>query len=295
MKLNFLGIGVQKAGTSTLHDILKRHSQIFLPEIKEAHFFDLSESYTKGMPWFLENFFSKYNDELCVGEFTPEYIYFEEAPQRIAESLGTSVRFIVVFRNPVDRALSHYNMSYRRGLEKQNFWDAIRDEQRKIIESDLARVHYSYISRGYYGAQLNRYLSLFPKENFLFLVFEQDIQKNLPKTIEKIQSFLGVPNKDLNCDIKSNEAYSPKFLMLNQLIRNKPSIGKIMDKTPLLKSLKNKAIESIVRFNRSSVNDKLFNLSLDEKQSLYGKYYKDDMQQLELLTGINFRNLWKYE
>jgi hypothetical protein len=105
--ISFYCIGTQKAGTTTLHDILKTHSQIYLPENKEAHFFDRNDRFNKGINWYLNYFFSSVKNEKAIGSFTPEYIFFPKVAKRIYESLGTNIKFIVILRNPVERAISN--------------------------------------------------------------------------------------------------------------------------------------------------------------------------------------------
>ena len=88
MKINFICVGTQKAGTTTIHDILKNHQDIFLPEKKEAHFFDIENRYKKGLNWWKKEFFSSYGGEKSVGVFTPEYLYYDEVPKRILSNLS---------------------------------------------------------------------------------------------------------------------------------------------------------------------------------------------------------------
>lgn len=299
MKIHFLGIGVQKAGTTTLHDVLSQHSQIYLPAKKEAHFFDDDERYEKGLPWLFETFFSEYSHEKIVGEFTPEYIYFEEAPKRIWTTLGVNTKFIVVFRNPAERAVSHYNMSYRRGFEKKDFWTAIKEEPQRIKLSAWHKSHFSYISRGFYAQQLKRYLALFPIENFLFLTFENDIQLNLPQTIIRILDFLQVEQETLNCHIKSNEAYAPKSVRLMQIIedsRRNKYLRPIMKS--LVPSFKMRRIleKKMELWNRKkNSQQKLFHLNISEKQKLNKQYFEADTLELEKIIGMNLKKLWNYE
>ena len=85
--IDFVCVGTQKAGTTTLHDILKNHKDIFLPKSKEAYFFDIDEHYQKGMNWWFKTHFSSYLNEKIMGVMTPEYLYYEEVPERIYKTL----------------------------------------------------------------------------------------------------------------------------------------------------------------------------------------------------------------
>ena len=294
MTVNFVGIGVQKGGTSTLHDILKQHAEIFLPAIKESHFFDLTENYNKGLGWLEKTYFSERGNKKLLGEITPDYLYMPEVPNRIYNSLGKNVKFIVIFRNPVERAVSHYNMMVRLGLETKEFWTAINNEEKQIGVSELSKIRFSYITRGYYATQLKRYLDIFDKENFLFLTFENDIVKNIEKTIEQVQSFLGVSYQHLNCNIVSNEAFAPKFAKINQISRNNKLIKSIFAMMPGVKKIKNYLISKLLKANKTSSKQNLFKLDISEKIKISNKYFCVEINELEKLTGLNL-NMWKYE
>ena len=97
-KPNFLNVGTQKAGTSTIHAILKQHSEIFLPKEKELHFFDYEENYQKGFSWYM-NYFKDAGSQKVIGEVTIGYLYEKNAPKRILQNLGKDVKLMFIFRN----------------------------------------------------------------------------------------------------------------------------------------------------------------------------------------------------
>ena len=163
MNINFYCVGAQKAGTTTLHDILIQHPEVYLPETKEAHFFDEDEKYKKGLNWYKKTFFSNYKGEKISGSCNPEYMYFDDVPKRIYDTIGTDVKFVFIFRNPMNRAYSHYLMSKRRCYEELSFADAILEEDKRIKKDYFNKTHFSYVSRGYYSQQVERYLKYFPK------------------------------------------------------------------------------------------------------------------------------------
>ena len=215
MKINFICVGTQKAGTTTIHDILKNHQDIFLPEKKEAHFFDIENRYKKGLNWWKKEFFSSYGGEKSVGVFTPEYLYYDEVPKRILSNLDLKTKIIIILRNPIDRAYSHYLMSKRRGYDKLSFDEGIEIENIRINKNEFSRNNFSYISRGMYFNQLNRYYSLFDSDNILVLNFEKDIVINLDQTINTIQKFIGVNVMNLKLNIKSNRASDARYEWIN--------------------------------------------------------------------------------
>ena len=130
---NFMCIGASKSGTTSLYDILKQHSNIFLPTFKEPHFFDISPVYEHGISWYDKTYFSGVKKEKCIGDFTPTYLFDKYAPERILSSLGKNVKFIIILRNPVDRAYSHYLHSKRDLHEHLSFEDALKKRYMKRI------------------------------------------------------------------------------------------------------------------------------------------------------------------
>ncbi len=288
---NFICVGAQKAGTTTLHDILKQHPDIYLPELKEAHFFDQEERYSKGLDWWINTFFTGYKDEKIMGVMTPEYLYYEEVPARILDDLGNEIKIIVILRNPVERAYSHYQMSVRRGFETMSINEAIESESARIVKGEFERNHFSYISRGLYSNQVSRYLNIFPKENILFLSFENDIVKNIDTTITKIEDFLNVDSIKLNTDLKSNSASKPRFKFINTLLYRQSILKKILKLFFSSKTVKIKIAQFIDRLNQKSTVKK--RLSKEYKKGIIDTYFLKDIENLEIVLSKSFDD-WKY-
>jgi len=287
---NFLCVGAQKAGTTSLHDILKNHPAIYLPERKEAHFFDNEERYKKGTNWWMNEFFSTYNDEPILGAMTPEYLYYSEVPARIAEHLTKDLKLIIVLRHPVDRAYSHYLMSKRRGFEKHPFEEAIAAESERILQGDFERNHFSYIDRGRYSCQVKRYLDIFPAEKILFLSFENHIKQGLNDTLKTIQSFLGVEYIELNTSIKSNVASETKSKNVQQLVNNDNFLKRIIK--PLIPKKMRRAMKQKVGQINSQEMGTQAKLDTAKRDELFERYYSDEIETLKNLTKIDF-SYWK--
>lgn len=124
-KPNFLGIGVMRGGTTWLHEQLKTHKEIYLPELKkEIHFFD--RNYQKGKGWYKKHFQKKGYKR--YGEITPAYISTEKTPERIQETLKDP-KFILILRDPVERAHSQYRRSIRYENLDQTFREYIKENK----------------------------------------------------------------------------------------------------------------------------------------------------------------------
>ena len=278
----FFCIGAQKAGTTTLADILSQHTQIYIPAIKETKFFLFPDDYQKGTGYYNAQYFSNYSGQKAAGEFDPDYLLFPETAGRIAETLGTGMKFIVVLRNPADRAYSHYLMSKKKGVEKLSFTDALAAEPKRKTDIKTEKI-FAYTGRGFYGKQVSAFLKYFPKENFLFLVFEEDILRNMAQTVRQVQAFLGVPYEELDVSIHSNEAGEPVSESVRNLVR-KPNFAKRIAKM-LLPSEKTR--KSIRRYFIRKNMKKASSPKLDdaERNELIRKYFLDDIRLTEQITG----------
>ncbi|MDC0315966.1 sulfotransferase [Synechococcus sp. AH-551-G15] len=191
----FLGLGVQKGGTTTLQLLLEQHPQVWLPPKKELHYFSLH--YARGAQWYSDCFVEA-KAKQCCGEITPYYIFHPQAPQRIAE-LIPDARLIVLLRDPVERCLSQYFHSCRWGLETLGLEQALAAEEDRLLGAELMlapvgathRSHqeHSYLARSRYEEQLARYELLFPSVQMLVLRSE-DLFKDGPSVWELVQNFL---------------------------------------------------------------------------------------------------------
>jgi hypothetical protein len=175
---DFLTLGTQKGGTTTLHHLLSQHPQVFLPACKEVHYFSLHS--LRGMAWYADHFRSARPDQRC-GDITPYYLFHPQAPLRIETALPTA-RLLVLLRDPVERALSHYFHARRHGFETLPLAEALRAEPDRLQGAEAALApsgghHYShqkhsYVARGHYEQQIQAYRQRFPDRQILVLQSE---------------------------------------------------------------------------------------------------------------------------
>lgn len=186
---DFLILGCQRGGTSSLYKYLGRHPRISPALRKETEY--LTINFTRGEEWYRAHFplrsritaTEMAGRKRLVFEATPDYLLDPRAPQR-ARDLVPDAKLIVMLREPVARALSHYHHNVRLGLENETFEDALRLEDTRIAE-DLERLargsddrlnsfrRFTYATRGLYDQQLRRWLDVFPRDQFLFLESER--------------------------------------------------------------------------------------------------------------------------
>lgn len=191
-KLDFIVAGAQKCGTTALHYFLEQHPQIALPDKQELHFFDDEDLFMKGANYdLLHGRFKPTRDSIVAGENTPIYIYWKPSIERIW-NYNKQVKLLVLLRNPIERAFSHWNMQRERGYETLDFLDAVRAEpDRQREASPLQSRRFSYVDRGLYSEQLERVFKFFPREQVKVMKFE-NFRKDQPGIMRSVFDFIGV-------------------------------------------------------------------------------------------------------
>lgn len=186
--------GVHKCGTTALHSYLCSHSQIVGGLKKELHFFD-DPTVDWRCPDYraYEALFAPREAEQKRLDATPSYIFLPECLGRL-RAYNPNVRLIFLFRDPIERALSHWAMATRRGRETLDFDAAIRAESDRIAAyppRDIGYKAYAYVERGFYGRQLSRALDVFPREQILCLASETLLKE--PETaLGSVSAHLGI-------------------------------------------------------------------------------------------------------
>lgn len=183
----FLIAGAMRCGTTSLNAYLREHPEISVGHPKEVHFFD--QNYERGVDWYLRHFPDS-DDSNAVGEATPGYIYFPEVAKRIATTLP-DVKILLLLRDPVDRAYSHYWHNRSVGRERLDFAEAIASEPKRLERSRDYRARYSYLDRGRYGGQLENLLHFIPLEQILVQTFDE-IASDPTTVYRRTCRFLGV-------------------------------------------------------------------------------------------------------
>jgi hypothetical protein len=216
---DFLIIGGQRCGTSSLYYYLTEIPGIVSAFTKEPHFFD--ECFGKGPDWYRAQFPSSMRKMyiknvrkgyFLTGEGTPYYIMYPHTPKRVLETIP-HVKLIALLRNPVDRAYSQYWIEVKAGFETWSFQDAVKREQErlagefeKMLEDESyyshSFRHFSYLRRGIYVDQLQNWTRYFPREQLLILRSE-DLYKDPATVLKRTLEFLDVPAQDLNKEYKN--------------------------------------------------------------------------------------------
>ena len=144
---DFLGIGCQKGGTTTLFQMLRKEEDIWMPDCKEIHFFD--KKYQRGAEWYRLQFTKAKKQQKC-GEITPFYLFHPEVAERIKRHMP-NIKLIILLRDPAKRAISQYQHAVRKGFETLELKEALEAEEDRMNNGDeLVFQRNSYVARSRY-------------------------------------------------------------------------------------------------------------------------------------------------
>jgi hypothetical protein len=194
--LDFVVIGAQKGGTTTLFEHLRHHPRLCLPADKEAPFFNRPELYTRGVDQLFTTYFPQpLPTDRLLGTVTPQYMCIAGCADRLADAFPDA-RLVAILRDPVERAFSHYRMAVRRGQETRSFDDAIAAMLAGPEALEVARASSglgeTYVAWSEYGRVLDTYLARFGREQVL-VTYTSDLERDPAAVIGAVCGFLAVP------------------------------------------------------------------------------------------------------
>ena len=283
---NLFCIGCPKSGTTTLFKILCQHSQIHTPKFKEPFFFNNS-NYQNGIDWYAKTYYDGIKNEKWILDFTPSYLYSDEALFRINEySKGKDLKFIVMLRNPVERAYSHYLHTLRDGLEDLDFNGAIQAESERLLNYEnnlLSQLKYSYIYQSLYHKHLSKYFESFGRNNFFVINYDSQIldKSEFKLMISDLQNFLEIKIENLNIEIKENFASESRSKILQTLVNSNglhKKLARLLFKSKINRQI---LINKFRKLNEKKMVKK--DLEAEFKKNLYNKYFHTDVLKLESL------------
>ncbi len=204
----FLVLSAGRCGSSSLFAILCTHPQVMAPSFKELHYFDLNSA--RGLDFYRRYFpltahrrarERQLGLPVVTGEATTYYLLHPAVPDRVTAALP-DVKLVVLLRDPVDRAYSHYQLSVRNGVEPLSFEDALDAEEERLAGAEerlLADPAYdrpshrfhSYVARGLYLPQLQRWHARV-QPGQLLVVCAEDLFEHPHATIDELTAFLGL-------------------------------------------------------------------------------------------------------
>jgi hypothetical protein len=280
-KPNLFIIGAPKAGTTFLFEKLKNSSDFFFPKLKELNYFscnDLNEKsyYNDYKINSLEKYLSFYKNVDTVKyliDGSVSYFTSENALKEL-KSFNPESKIIIILRNPIQRAFSHYQMDKRMGYANKNFNDYLQDSK--------DRHYHEYVENSLYFKNIEIARKYFSDENIIILKLEE-----ISSELEKLSTFLQL---DLNAI--SNDELKEK---VNENKAPKNFLGRIMQK--------NRKLVSILKiFIPKNISDKIKSPFYGEAKKefiteedyllIYG-ILKEDIEKLSLYLGIDLIEFWK--
>jgi hypothetical protein len=223
---SFLIIGAQKAGTTSLHRILREHSQIEAARVKEVNFFNNDRQYRwRNFYPYARNFPTRdrINREYQFFEATPQYLYHPKVAERI-HAFDPQMKLIVLLREPASRALSAWTMYHHHYGDEINphlrdlrcFADSVRAGVTQIEHADAVTDYRGYIARGLYAQQLIRYFRVFDRKQILVLENEQ-LMETHDEVVTRVLDFLELPRESLPAFRDHQSLVKPKSSEVEEL------------------------------------------------------------------------------
>jgi len=307
---NFFVVGCVKGGTTSLHNYLLQHPEIYLTPIKETNYFSRKDmdpkhfrkDYAYDVALDLEKYFknqplkpvhiaqvteSKHylklyagvKDEKVKGEICNSYLICESAAAEIKREFPNA-KIAMILRNPIDRAFSQYLMNLKEAKAiNRSFLEEIEKDQKSELKG--WGISHQYLELGLYYEQVKRYFDLFPKEQIKIILYEE-YKNSIESVLQELCDFLGVDNHfSFDTDLKLNEKGLPRFKYLNYALTQ---LGIIK----LFKNLLSKPIrQKLARMIYSS--DKLKEIQAEEREFLID-YYKEDITNLSNLIDRDLKS-----
>ncbi|NRD89501.1 hypothetical protein C8024_08685 [Sphingopyxis sp. BSNA05] len=243
---NFIHAGVPKSASATINAMLRTHPDVFLPRQKEPSFFNTDDRFAEGLDWYSATHFANAQGEKILGDMSIGYAtgFGFDTARRIAETLGTDLKILLTFREPIARAYSQYGMSHNKGqLEQLGFAEAIDRALAAgpgITEADRLRVrtgtYYSsksdmdafrwcmYVEPGHYADIYETWAGLFGADNILVLLTD-DIAADFQRQADRLFAFLGLDPITVEPDMKRNVATALRYPAMRRLLNRLYAFG----------------------------------------------------------------------
>jgi len=294
-KPNFLIVGAAKCGTTSLFEYIRQHPDIYMPACKEVSYFSgRNEENDMSLEEYL-TFFSPAMQQKRIGEASGAYLYPKDTPKKIAHTLGTDIKIIMILRNPIEMAHALWGQNKRDGHENLSFFEAVEQENRRLHDNAFKQeiriwlYQYAYIDRALYAPQVTRYIDTFGRENVKVYIFEKFF-KDIEKSLTDLYNFLEV---DPEFKIPHYKKYNVAGKVRSKILRRFYSKEHILTdpvrklvSTPLRRAI----IGWLYKINSQPVTRKP--LPPDTRAQIHQRFMIS-IHSLESLIGTNLTTIWK--
>lgn len=297
---NFLIIGAQKSGTSSLYRYLQSHPQIFMSKIKEPKFFALDgDTFNFNSPIPLPDsisaisnqqeykaLFAEAGEAKAIGEASTWYLNSPTAAKKIKQFVP-DMKLIAILRHPVDRAFSSFHHNVRLGMEPiQEFGEAVSAEKARVIKN--WGYPWYYIRNGLYTTHLQKYFELFDAEQIQIFLLKQ-LRQEPQVLFRKCFEFLGV-DPEYQPDISKRYNVSSKSTKSNTLhtFLNDPNTIK-----DLVRPLIPIRLRRFIKYNLQKQNQSRPEINSELRSQLLQQVYYQDIQKLSKILHLDLSDWLK--
>jgi len=276
---DFIGLGVQRAGTSWIYSCLYEHPDIYAP-VKEIHFFSRDLAWSRGHGWY-ESTFTNRPSDAKAGELSTSYLSSPKTPERIKNHYPNTKLFVSL-RNPVERAYSNYLNDLVAGRIKHGTYF-----------SEALSSHPEYVDQGMYATQLHRFQEHFPPGQILILVYEDSLS-NPVEFIQRIYRFIGVDSSFVPSLVHSrvNKGRAPRFPSWDRLLRTTSYSLRKWGLNPLWWSIKKTRVSNIIRTLNTRELSVNHYPSASEQRKLH-TLFENEISRLEQVLERDLKE-WRY-
>jgi len=277
---NFFIVGAIRAGTTSLYEYLKQIPSIYMSAIKEPNYFtasiDEKQLFTRSISSEKKylKLFTNVKNEKAIGDASPTYLWDPKSAELIHKKIPEA-KIIMILRNPIERAYSHYLMLLGRGVIKSSFEKIISDSENVPHNDFSGRV----INAGFYSEQIKRYFEIFPKNQVKILIFEEFV-KSTKESVQNILDFLEVN------DIPPNSIYT----IYNQFTEPRGGISSSILKSGVIKKIGKRLVpisigESMIKnvLGKKSTKPKLSQKTYESLEYIY----REDITKMEIILDRN--------
>jgi hypothetical protein len=283
---NFIVIGVQKAGTTSIYNYLQQHPQVFMSPVKETNFFerdwDQAPASARAKKRNGIDTFEKYcqlfdgvTNELAIGEASPNYLFHHQESVALIHRHLPQVKLVAILRNPVERAYSDYLMHIR---------DAIADESNSLAYQVEHHPRSSFtLLKGLYYEQLQHFYEVFDPQQIQIHLYDE-LRQDAIAMMQRLYDFLGVdPQFKPDTSQKAQVARVPKNQTLNKLVQTKNPVRSAVAgalRTVLPTSARQQLRSRILTLNSASKQNAPLS---DRDRAQLLDYYREDIMKLQSL------------
>ncbi len=295
---NFLIVGPTKCGTTSFSIYINQHPDVFIPRLKEPHFFSnkvaslplggpgsdkVEASYIKTFGDYKELYSGR--TEKALGDATADTIYYKDRIVPVIKEHIGDPKIIIILRDPVKRAFSAYQHLIRDRRESLTFEEALEQEEQRISENYDPLFHYRSCSM--YADAVKVFRQSFTD---VLVLFTSDLYEQPDETFRTVFEFLGVdPDFKVDSGQRHNISGKPKNQAINDFVSKESKLRSLL--RPLIRLFTTEAMRKKVVYNIQKKNLQRLEM-LPETESRLRKYFSEDIEALEKELDVELGE-WK--